>query len=68
VLEKETAVMVGVKDHSSEFLQYLDTTKPRLGTEILVKEIVAYDSSFVIQLAGESLSLSAQVTKNILVK
>jgi len=67
--ENQEVVMVGVKDHSSEFLQYLDANNLRLGTAILVKSIVSYDSSYLVQLKGNgSLTLSGQITKNIIVK
>ncbi|MFT6748088.1 MAG: DtxR family Mn-dependent transcriptional regulator [Glaciecola sp.] len=69
VNEKEKVIMVGVKDHSSQFLQYLDTSGLRLGTEISVVQVIEYDNSYVVELENETrLSLSAQVAKNIIVK
>jgi DtxR family Mn-dependent transcriptional regulator len=69
IKENQRVVMVGVKDHSSEFLQYLDANNLRLGTEIFVQSIVTYDSSFLVELKGNGiLTLSGQITKNIIVK
>ncbi|MFT6715824.1 MAG: DtxR family Mn-dependent transcriptional regulator [Saprospiraceae bacterium] len=69
VNEKEEVIMVGVKDHSSQFLQYLDASNLRLGTKITVVEIIEYDNSYVVELeSGGRLSLSDQVAKNLIVK
>lgn len=42
--------VVGVKDSSSKFLQYLDTVNIQLGTEIEVLDIVEFDGTLNIQL------------------
>lgn len=66
---KENAVVVGVKDHSKEFLKYLDGNKIQLGSKLKVIEIIDYDNSMQVQFdAKNSLHLSAQVIKNIIVK
>ncbi|MEO9531045.1 MAG: metal-dependent transcriptional regulator [Crocinitomicaceae bacterium] len=66
---KENAVVVGVKDHSKEFLKYLDGNKIQLGSKLKVMEIIDYDNSMQVQFdAKNSLHLSAQVIKNIIVK
>lgn len=42
--------VVGVKDSSSKFLQYLDTVNIHLGTEIQVLDVIEFDGSLTIQL------------------
>ncbi|CAN0376283.1 unnamed protein product, partial [Ectocarpus sp. 4 AP-2014] len=62
-------VFVGVKEHSSSFLQYLESLHLMLGTEIEVRQVIAYDKSRLIRINGkEERSLSFQVCKNLLVK
>ncbi len=61
----ETGVIVGVKEHSSEFLQYLDGVKLILGAKISIKKVFDYDKSVVAQLGNNELMLSERVAKNI---
>ena len=69
VYEPNKVVFVGVKDHSSSFLQYLESLNLTLGTEIEVRQVIAYDKSRLIRINGEAeKSLSFQVCKNLLVK
>jgi len=69
IKEGKQAVMVGVKDHSSEFLQYLDSNNLRLGSTLIVNKITTYDSSFEVKIdENKVISLSDQITKNIIVK
>ncbi len=69
VNEGEKVTMVGVKDHSSQFLQYLDENKFVLGTEIILLQVVQYDKSCLVKLTNKKkMNLSYQVCKNLLVK
>lgn len=61
----ETGIIVGVKEHSTEFLQYLDGVKLILGAKISIKKIFDYDKSVVAQLGNNELMLSERVAKNI---
>ncbi|HEY8366237.1 MAG TPA: metal-dependent transcriptional regulator [Bacteroidia bacterium] len=61
----ETGIIVGVKEHSTEFLQYLDGVKLILGAKISIKKIFDYDKSVVAQLGNTELMLSERVAKNI---
>lgn len=60
-------IITGVVDHSSSFLQYLDSTGIVLGKEIKVKERNGYDKSLHAQLSGKKIFISNEVAKNILV-
>jgi|SRR5690606_5237529 len=65
----ETGVVVGVQDHSSAFLKYLDLLGLVLGTQVKVLETYEYDRSKKI-IAGQSkeLILSHKICKNLFIK
>jgi len=61
--------VVGVKDHDSTFLSYLDKSKIALGTGIEVVEVNAFDQSIDIQINGKKkLNVSQQVARNLFVQ
>jgi DtxR family Mn-dependent transcriptional regulator len=60
--------VVGIKDSSAAFLQYLDKLGIGLGTKVLVKDIIEFDGSMEIMINGEkTLTVSKDTSKNILV-
>lgn len=63
----EECVIVGVKDHSSDFLQYLDGVKLTLGARVKVKKIYGYDHSMMALVGKNELMISERVAKNLLV-
>jgi DtxR family Mn-dependent transcriptional regulator len=69
VKKGQNAIIVGVKDHSPDFLKFIESISLTLGTEVKVMEVIGYDKSLVVK-AGDSpdRSLSNQVCKNLLVK
>lgn len=67
--EKEKGIIVGVNEHSSSFLQYLDRHNLNLGASINVMEHFDYDSSKRIQLNGETEHiLSSKVCQNLFIQ
>ncbi|MCU0422071.1 MAG: metal-dependent transcriptional regulator [Bacteroidia bacterium] len=62
------AIMAGVVDHSSVFLQYLNKLEITLGIQVQLVERNEYDGSIEIQIQRKKLHLSKEVAKNILVK
>lgn len=61
-------VLVGVQDHSTSFLQYLDQLSLGLGASIEVLEVFEYDESIKIQLnLDQERILSHKVSQNLLV-
>jgi len=64
----ETCVVLGVKDSSKSFLNYLDSLEIRLGSSIKVINKEVFDNSMKIELGGKLLSLSYQITKNLFIK
>ena len=65
----EKGVIVGVNEHSSPFLQYLDKLSLVLGTTILIIEKFEYDESIKILINQEKEQLlSNKVCQNLFVK
>ena len=63
------AEVVGVLDHSTEFLQHLDQLNLSIGSKLVVKDIVAYDKSLSIEINGsQNVNISERVARNVLVK
>lgn len=59
---------VGVKDSSSNFLQYLDKQKIALGSKITVKEKESFDDTLVVQIDSREMTLSNKIANNLYVK
>lgn len=60
--------VVGVKDSSSPFLQYLQQLNIGIGTRIKVIERIAYDGSLTINMKkGQQISVSKKFADNVLV-
>jgi len=64
----KTAVCVGVKDTSSDFLRYLDKQGIALGKEILVLEKESFDNSMRIKIDANEFTISQQIANNIYIK
>lgn len=65
----EKGAIVGVQDHSSTFLQYLDQMELVLGVELEVLEQFAYDESQKVRVAGKTeITLSKKVCQNLFVQ
>ena len=64
----DAAVIIGVKDSSSKFLQYLDEKGLALGREFVVDEVTDYDGSMRLQVAANALTVSRQVGDNLYVR
>jgi DtxR family Mn-dependent transcriptional regulator len=61
--------IVGVDEHSTQFLQYLDRLELTLGTPIELLERVEYDGSIRIRIKGETEQIiSNKVAQNLYVK
>ncbi|GAA4762263.1 MULTISPECIES: metal-dependent transcriptional regulator [Flavobacterium] len=66
--EKQTGVCVGVKDTSSEFLQYLDKQEIALGSKIEVVSKESFDLSLKIKVDNKELMISNKIAANLFVK
>lgn len=65
---EEKGVIVGVKEHSTCYLKYLESINLVLGTEIIVKEIIDFDHSMRISVNKKMVNISHQASKNLIVK
>lgn len=64
----KTCTVVGVKDTSSPFLQYLKQLNVGIGTQISIVEKIAYDGSLIIKIGTDSnTTVSKKFAENILV-
>ena len=59
---------VGVKDSSSNFLQYLDKQKIALGSKITVKEKESFDDTLLVEIDSREMTLSNKIANNLYVK
>lgn len=67
--KNETGIVVGVKEHSTSYLNYLESINLILGTEITVNNIVDFDGSMSISVNGKkSVNISHQASKNLIIK
>lgn len=66
----EEGVIVGVQDHSPQFLQYLDKMKLILGVTVSVVERYEYDESLKVKVnnRGKQFSLSKKVSQNLFIQ
>lgn len=64
----ETGICVGVKDSSSEFLQYLDKNHISLGKQIHIVYKEEYDKSILIKVEERELRISQTVSNNLFVR
>lgn len=63
------ATVVGVRSQTTEFLQYLNQLKIKLGSTIFIKEIVKYDKSMQILINNkETATISHEVAQSLLMK
>lgn len=65
---KNIGVCVGVKDTSSEFLQYLDKQEISLGSKIEFISKESFDQSLKIKVNGRELNISNKIASNLYVK
>ena len=61
-------ICVGVKDSSSEFLQYLDKQKIALGSKITILEKEAFDDSMIIEIKKVKVLISSKIANNLFIK
>lgn len=65
----EQAIIVGVKEHSSPFLQYLEQYNLILGTTVEVVSIFEYDQSLLVKVGtGNPITVTHKVAQNLYIK
>ena len=65
--KNQRGVCVGVKESSSEFLQYLDKKNISIGTKITVLGKEFFDGSMVIQVKRDQFFISKKIAENLFV-
>lgn len=69
ITEGKKCVLLGVRDTSKEFLQFLDSLNITLGSEFEILQNFSYDKSKKIKTAeGQTHTFSSQVNNNLFVK
>lgn len=67
--KNDEAIVVGVKEHSKSYLNYLDQLGLGLGAEISVEDKVEFDSSMKICInKNQPITVSNQTAKNLYIK
>jgi len=67
--KKEKGIVVGVKEHSKAYLNYLDNLNLVLGAEVFVEDKVEFDSSMKVRInKRDVVTISNQATKNLYIK
>jgi len=64
----ENCTIIGVKDSSVAFLQFLDSLNINIGNKISVISKETFDNSMVIKYNNNQISISNQTSKNLFVK
>lgn len=63
----EIGIIMGVREHTPVFLQYLEKMNLTIGKQIRLIEVVAFDHSVLLNVDNNTISVSRDVAKNILV-
>lgn len=66
--KKQRGVCVGVRESSTDFLQYLDKKKITIGTKITVLGKEFFDGSMVIQVGRDQFFISKKIAENLFVQ
>ncbi|MGL4583076.1 MAG: metal-dependent transcriptional regulator [Flavobacterium sp.] len=61
-------VCIGVKDSSTEFLQYLDKQKISLGSKLEIIDIEPFDQSYTIKVDNHQITVTKKIASNLFVK
>ena len=65
----QMVIVVGVQDHTTPFLQYLEQTGLLLGTQLKLTERLAYDNSLQLETSeGKLIQVSQKVGQNLFVQ
>jgi len=66
--KNESGICVGVKDSSSEFLQYLDKQKIALGQQITIVEKESFDGSVQLKIEDNVFTVSQKLAANLYIQ
>jgi DtxR family Mn-dependent transcriptional regulator len=63
----ESGTIWAVRNHSPEFLKYLEKQELIIGKKISITEIIEFDHSVVLQMEDKKIQISREVANNLLV-
>jgi DtxR family transcriptional regulator, Mn-dependent transcriptional regulator len=63
----EIVIVAGVTEDAPLFLQYLDRIGIRIGSRVLVHEVIPFDNSMILGLAGREVVFSGEFARQVLV-
>ena len=63
----DSGIICGVKNHTPNFLQYLEKQSLTIGKTIIVIEIFPFDQSMVLQTENKEVHISSEVANNLLI-
>lgn len=63
----EIVIVAGVTEDAPVFLQYLDRISIRIGSRIQIHDVIPFDNSLILRLAGREVVLSGEFARQILV-
>jgi DtxR family Mn-dependent transcriptional regulator len=66
--KKDQGILVGVRETSTEFLQFLDKRNIAIGTSITVLGKEFFDGSMVIQVKREQFFISKKIAENLYIQ
>ncbi len=64
---EDMGIICGVREHSKEYLKYLEKTGLILGESLTIIEIVKFDGSVMVLVKGKEQMISREVAKNLLI-
>ncbi len=64
----DKGICVGVKESTSEFLQYLDKKKVKIGSKITVLGKEYFDGSMMLQIGENQFFISKEIANNLYIK
>lgn len=64
----EKGVLIGVRNHTDDFLSYLNDLKISLGSEFKILDKILYDHSIKVILETQEIVLSEKVSNNLMIK
>ena len=66
--KKDKGILVGVRETSAEFLQFLDKRNIAIGTPITILGKEFFDGSMVIQVNREQFFISKKIAENLYIQ
>lgn len=69
MLATHKGILLGVKEHQTDFLKYLTKIHIKLGSEITILEIIDFDQSMKIHIDNKhEITISKQISQNLLMR